>query len=193
MRTAAALGVLAVASLAVGGLSGRFVLGWGAAALLAAAAFASTRRRAGRSAQPASVTLDAEGISVLTPADRPRSVSWNQLVEVSVLTTADGPLADDVFLVLRGADGSACIVPHALVTEFVGHLLRLPGFDHQRFIEAMGSTDEARVVCWKGRPGDALAAVGELPADELPRSGGVEGTGRLGSSASTAPGCCARP
>lgn len=168
MRPAAALGVLALVSLVLGGVSGRLFPGWMGAALLALAAFASWRRRAGGSAGDASVALDEQVISVLAPGAPPRSVPWSQLVEVGVLTTEDGPLADDVFLVLRGADGSGCVVPNSIAMELVGRLVRLPGFDHQAFIQAMSSTGKASFVCWKGSPGDALVAAQSLPGETPP-------------------------
>ena len=66
-----------------------------------------------------------------------------------------------MFLVLHGADGSSCLVPSPLATELVPWLVRLPGFDHEKFITAMGSTSEAAFVCWTGRAGEALVAAGE--------------------------------
>ena len=65
---------------------------------------------------------------------------------------------------LKDEAGKFCIVPHALASELLRRLLRLPGFDHQKFIAAMGSTREASFVCWTGRPGDGLLAA-ETPAD----------------------------
>jgi len=46
-------------------------------------------------------------------------------------------------------------VPGPLSTELLVHLGRLPGFDHQKVIEAMGSTTNAGFLCWRGAPGDA--------------------------------------
>jgi hypothetical protein len=120
----------------------------------------SARRLAGsgRSGRPAgetpSVEVTSEGVTVRRPGTTPGHVAWNQLTEVALVTTSAGPSADDVFLVLRGADAGSCVVPNPLANELVPRLLRLPGFDHEKFIAAMGSTSEAAFVCWTGRPGD---------------------------------------
>jgi hypothetical protein len=78
------------------------------AVLLGVAAFSRRRRKAAPAEQPNSVAVTARGVSVSRPGAGVSRMDWSQLVEVLVLTTSDGPLADDVFLLLRGADGSAC-------------------------------------------------------------------------------------
>jgi len=127
----------------------------------------------GRSARPvgesSSVAVTSEGVTVSRPGMPPGRVAWDQLIEVAVVTTSAGPFADDVFLVLRGADAGSCLVPNPLANELVPRLLRLPGFDHEKFITAMGSTSEAAFVCWTGRPGDGkVAAEAPPPSDGGP-------------------------
>jgi hypothetical protein len=128
---------------------------------------ASRMRSSGRPlAEQISVAVTSDGVTVVRPAAAPAGVRWSQLVEVAVVTTSAGPLADDAFLVLRGADAHTCLVPNPVATELVRWSVRLPGFDHERFIAAMGSTSEAAFVCWTGRPGEALVAAREPPASE---------------------------
>jgi hypothetical protein len=130
---------------------------------------ASRMRSSGRPpAEQNSVAVTSDGVTVLRPGDAPAGVRWSQLVEVAVVTTSAGPLADDVFVLLRGADGSSCLVPNPVATELVHWLLRLPGFDHEKFIAAMGSTSEATFVCWTGRPGDGQVAAETPPDAALP-------------------------
>ena len=148
-------------AVAASALAGAVLAGWtwtGAtvAVLLGVAAFARLRRRAPEPERPFAVGVTDRGVVVSRPGAEPARVDWSQLVEVLVLTSSAGPLADDVFLLLRGADGSACVVPGPVSEELVGRLVRLPGFDHERFIQAMGSTTEAGFRCWAGRPGDAV-------------------------------------
>src|SRR5262245_9150719 len=78
-------------------------------------------------------------------------VAWDGLDEVSVLATADGPFAEDVFFVLAGREGSGCVVPQGAPEsgELLERLQRLPGFDNEAFIRAMSSTDDERFVCWR--------------------------------------------
>ena len=68
-----------------------------------------------------------------------------------MLTTADGPFAEDMFFVLAGRDGSGCVVPQSASEsgQLLERLQRLPGFDNEAFIRAMGSSEDARFVCWR--------------------------------------------
>lgn len=162
------LGLCAVI-VAAGLLAGRPLAGGLAGAVVALAA-ANRWVRVRRTAVPeVSVVLDDAGVTVAPPGATARHVAWGQLVEVSIVTTSDGPLADDVFFLLRGADRSGCVVPGPLSTELLVRLGRLPGFDHRKVIEAMGSTTDAGFVCWRGAPGDALAAA---PAAAVEPAGG---------------------
>lgn len=171
MRPVVVLDLLAASPLVTETLPGWTWVVAAVAVLLGVAAFSRRRRRAAPSEQPIAVAVTARGVSVSRPGAGASRVDWSQLVEVLVLTSSDGPLADDVFLLLRGADGSACLVPSPMGGDLVRRLVRLPGFDHERFIGAMGSTTEAGFRCWAGRPGDALAAAEEPPAEEAGASG----------------------
>lgn len=77
------------------------------------------------------------------------SVKWEGLREVSIVTTAGGPFEDDVLFVLIG-EGGTCIVPHSDpgCASLLERLQRLPGFDNEALIEAMGSPQAGRFVCW---------------------------------------------
>src|SRR5262249_33350686 len=77
--------------------------------------------------------------------------TWDALEEVSVLTTAEGPFAEDVFFVLAGGGGSGCVVPQGAPEsgELLERLQRLPGFDNEAFIRAMSSAEDARFLCWR--------------------------------------------
>jgi hypothetical protein len=79
------------------------------------------------------------------------SVTWDDLIEVSIVTTSDGPFAEDVFFVLEGGNGTGCAVPQSAAESSVllERLQRLPGFDNQAVIRAMTSTDDNKFVCWR--------------------------------------------
>ncbi|HYE96399.1 MAG TPA: hypothetical protein VD962_09330 [Rubricoccaceae bacterium] len=101
------------------------------------------------SASRGMVSFDAEGV-VHTRADgRQERIRWDELEEVSIVTTDEGPFVDDVFWVLAGASGG-CLVPSETegVDALLARLQRLPGFDNEAVIAAMGSTGRARFVCW---------------------------------------------
>jgi hypothetical protein len=154
--------VLALAVVGIGALAFRRLLDPALTALLDGVAAKKTPR-SGPSPETISVAVTSQGVTVSRPGASPGQVGWDQLVEVAVVTTSAGPVEDDVFVVLRGADGGSCLVPNPVAKELVPRLLRLPGFDHEKFIAAMGSTSEAAFVCWTGRLGDARV-VAELPA-----------------------------
>ena len=78
-------------------------------------------------------------------------VRWADLVEVGVMTTDEGPLGEDFWLILIGADAKGCAVPSELpgFAELRDRVFKLPAFDFERWIEACGSTENAKFVCWK--------------------------------------------
>lgn len=80
------------------------------------------------------------------------SVRWDELAGVDVMTTAGGPLGEDVFWVLIGSDesGTGAVIPQRVAPEeLVDRLTALAGFDHDAMIDALGSTREATFVCWR--------------------------------------------
>ncbi|MBL1074948.1 hypothetical protein JK358_11145 [Nocardia sp. 2] len=81
---------------------------------------------------------------------RVEEVAWNELAEVRIITTADGPFADDVFFVLIGATGKGCVVPHSAAdTAFLARLQALPGFDGDKVVEAMVSVADRQFLVWR--------------------------------------------
>ena len=78
-------------------------------------------------------------------------VTWDELEEVVIKTTAAGPYFEDFFLILHGQNGSGCVVPleQAGTTGLLERLQSLPGFDHEKLIQATASVEEARFTCWR--------------------------------------------
>lgn len=100
------------------------------------------------------VEVTDEGVTRTLDDGRVEAVRWDRLAAVSIMTTSEGPFAEDVFFVLVESPESGCVVPQSLATdEFVSRLQALPGFDHKQMIEAMGSTDDSEFVVWR-RDGD---------------------------------------
>ncbi len=114
-----------------------------------------TRRRRAPSATtpgPADcvVTFDDDFVRCRRPGGSEESVRWSHLECVIVQTTEAGPAAEDVFLILAERD-RGCVVPQtAMGTEvLLARLQELPGFDNQAYIDAMGTTSEAKFECWR--------------------------------------------
>ena len=97
------------------------------------------------------VTYDDTGVRRVTPDGRVEEVLWDDLVEIRIVTTSEGPFAEDVFWLLVGADGkNGVAVPGSAATDdMLDRLQGLPGFDNEQMILAMSSTDEAQFLCWQ--------------------------------------------
>jgi hypothetical protein len=97
------------------------------------------------------IHIDDHGVRRELPDGKVEHVAWGDLREVAVLTTGDGPFAEDVFFVLAGQDGTGCVIPQS-APESSQLLERLPGFDNEALIRAMSSTDDATFICWRRSP-----------------------------------------
>jgi hypothetical protein len=97
------------------------------------------------------VTFDDETVVRTQPDGRVETVRWDDLQQVTIMTTGDGPIADDVFFMLHGKDQSGCAVPQSAdgAEALLQRLQQLPGFNNEAVIEAMSSTANATFVCWK--------------------------------------------
>ena len=77
-------------------------------------------------------------------------VAWEDLVEVQIVTTDEGPFVDDVFFLLVGREGGVAVPQGAPGSEpLLDRLQKLPNFDNGLVIQAMMSTENRRFVCWK--------------------------------------------
>jgi len=105
-----------------------------------------------KSKSPDRVTFTDEAVTRVRPDGGGETIRWDDLHEVDILTTDEGPWREDVFFLLLASDGkSGCAVPQSsegskLLFE---RLQQLPNFDNEAVIRAMGSTANARFVCWK--------------------------------------------
>ena len=105
-----------------------------------------------------------------TMADgRTETVRWNELSEIAIVTTDQGPFVPDAFWLLHGEQGG-CAVPSE--TDGMGVLLtelqRLPGFDNEAVIRAMGSAENASFLVWR-RPPSASQHEGPHHARQVDR------------------------
>lgn len=97
------------------------------------------------------VTVDDEGVTRDIGDGRREHVAWTKLSEVTIVTTSEGPFAEDVWFVLHADDGTGCAVgnEHANGSGLVERILKLDGFDYGAFIHAMSETSDARFTVWK--------------------------------------------
>ncbi len=107
-----------------------------------------------RSSRPqgSSVQFTDDSITHVRPDGKVETVRWDQLEEVGIVTTGDGPFAEDVFWMLLGPDRrTGCAIPASAtgMDTLLPRLQSLPNFDNEALIRAMGSTTDARFPCWK--------------------------------------------
>ncbi len=96
-----------------------------------------------------SVTFDDERIVSMRASGQQETVRWDALQEVSIITSDEGPFVDDLHWVLLGVPGGCAVAGSAAgASELLARLQSLPGFNNEAVIQAMGSTSNARFVCW---------------------------------------------
>ena len=100
--------------------------------------------------KPDRVEFDDVSITRTMPNGRIETVRWDDLQEIGIVTTDEGPFREDVFWVLIGSKGGCAVSGGALgMKELLPRLQELPDFDNKTVIEAMGSTKNSRFCCWK--------------------------------------------
>src|SRR5205809_669935 len=97
------------------------------------------------------VEIDDRGVRRHLADGTREQVAWDDLMEVWIVTTSDGPFAEDVFFVLVGRGDTGCVVPQGAAESgsLLERLQRLPGFDNEAVVRAMSSAEDARFVCWR--------------------------------------------
>src|SRR5687768_13148939 len=98
-----------------------------------------------------SLVIDDRGVRRDLGDGTVEEVAWEDLVEVQIVTTDEGPFVDDVFFLLAGSGGKGVCVPQGAPGSepLLGRLQTLPAFDNDAVIRAMGCSENARFVCWK--------------------------------------------
>lgn len=96
------------------------------------------------------VCFDQSGVTRTMGDGRTETVLWDDLMEVRIITTDEGPLMDDVFWLLVG-DNGGCAVPSGAegAKELLARLQQLPGFRNDVAIKALTCTSNAEFLCWK--------------------------------------------
>ena len=101
---------------------------------------------------PDRVVVTEDCVNRFRPDGVEESIRWDDLAEVGIVTTSDGPASEDLYWILLESDRkTGCAVPHGAegTDVLLEALQKLPDFDNEVVIEAMGSIDEAKFTCWK--------------------------------------------
>lgn len=104
-------------------------------------------------AQSRTVTVDDDGVRRTLADGSEESVAWEELSSVVIRVIPEGPWKEDVFLMLAGANGQGTAVPSGdpAADALIERLQSLPGFDNERFIEAMTTDADEAYVVWKAQ------------------------------------------
>lgn len=96
------------------------------------------------------VQVDEVGVRRVE-GDVDEQVLWDQVEEVRIITTDQGPFVEDVFFALSGPNETGCLVPHdaAVRTRLLETLqARFKGVDNEQVIAAMGCTSNNNFLIW---------------------------------------------
>jgi hypothetical protein len=96
-----------------------------------------------------SVSFDEHGVTSRHPDSTAECFPWADLQWIEILTTDEGPWAEDVYLVLHGHE-TDCIIPESSdgFDTLLMHLQKFPHFDSEAIIQAMNCTENSRFLCW---------------------------------------------
>lgn len=69
--------------------------------------------------------------------------------EISVRTTARGPVEEDVFFVFTYVDGALLAIGLGDNDDLLPRLQALPGFDNETLIRAVATSEDGSSVLWR--------------------------------------------
>ena len=105
-------------------------------------------------ARSRSVSVDDVGVRRQLADGSEESVTWADLSSVVIRVIPEGPWREDVFLMLAGVDGTGTAVPSGdpAADALIERLQTLPGFDNEKFVEAMTTDADEAYLVWKADP-----------------------------------------
>ena len=119
---------------------------------------ASTPAPTGRNAPESLhlVEMTEESVTWVAPDQTTRSIRWDELSTVEIMTTDAGPFFSDVFWILKSS-GATLMVPQGATGEkaLLTRLQLLPEFNNLALISAMGSTDNAVFLLWSSKQSES--------------------------------------
>jgi hypothetical protein len=78
------------------------------------------------------------------------SMRWDDLHEIRIITTDEGPMLPDAFWRFSSRDREIVFPQMALGEKSViDRAMKLPGYDYDQSIAAMRSTDNAEFIVWR--------------------------------------------
>jgi hypothetical protein len=97
------------------------------------------------------VSFDDVGIRATYPDGTTEAIEWPSVRRIFIETNDSGPWGADFWWVFEG-NTQRCAFPNGATGEAEATKAvpsRFPGFDDMTVIKAVGSTSNARFVCWE--------------------------------------------
>ncbi|MDR0673981.1 MAG: hypothetical protein LBF93_10105 [Zoogloeaceae bacterium] len=111
------------------------------------------------------VDFNEEGISAAYPDGVTQAIAWSAVECLAIVTNDSGPWDTDVWWLIEGKE-TRCAYPQGATGDSAAleeYQRRFPGFSDIAVIEAMGSTSNARFVCWERSAQLQTYQAGEKP------------------------------
>lgn len=95
------------------------------------------------------VTITDKFIKVEHPHRETEQVMWENIKQIKLINTDQGPWLPDVWLALLG-DEDGCLIPQLAkgFNEVYGIVSKYEGFNFENFIKSMSCTDNAEFDLW---------------------------------------------
>ncbi|MGV8118619.1 MAG: hypothetical protein AB2L14_02535 [Candidatus Xenobiia bacterium LiM19] len=96
------------------------------------------------------VTITDEHVKIEHPERKTEMVRWDNIKEIIMINTDQGPFLPDVWLGLMG-DETGCLIPQGCkgYDEIYDIISRYEGFDFEKVIESMSCTGNEQFLLWK--------------------------------------------
>jgi len=90
-------------------------------------------------------------IKVLHPKRETEEIDWDEIEEIEIITTDEGPFLPDVWLVLTGKNNKGCSIPQGSAgwTKVYDIVSKYEGFNFEKVIESASSTENKVFDIWK--------------------------------------------
>ena len=95
-------------------------------------------------------TITKENVTVEHPKRPLELINWDEIEEILLVNTDEGPFLPDVWLILSGGD-KGCSLPQGSdgFEKVFDIVSKYEGFDFENFIQSMSCTDSKSFILWK--------------------------------------------
>jgi hypothetical protein len=96
------------------------------------------------------VTITESFVKVEHPSQPIQEILWNNIKEIRLINTDEGPWLPDIWLALIG-DGKMCLIPHGSkgFDEVYEIVSKYKNFNFENFGNSMTSTNNEQFILWK--------------------------------------------